>query len=96
MHLEEFRKIIKGKINLFEAKLKNYNVKLYLYKNEYVPEYRLIFEASSSEMKNPIQIDLPNGNWIDIDRNNNIKVTLFIDKDEMIKIIKTLKNQNIK
>ncbi|HIP62993.1 MAG TPA: hypothetical protein EYH04_02590 [Archaeoglobus profundus] len=90
--LESFYKIAKGDIVLFESEIESYKVKLYLHKNEYVPSYELILEISkpNSSFDDPIWIDLPNNMWIQIDKDYNVRIVKFLERDEAIQLLKNV------
>ena len=90
--LELFYKIAKGDIVLFESEIESTKVKLYLYKNEYVPSYELILEISkpNNNFDDPIWIDLPNNMWIQIDKDYNVRIVKSLERDEAIQLLKNV------
>jgi len=88
--VEEFRKIVKGRLVLFESAF----VKLYVYKNEYVPDYRLVLKIGK-ELGESIEIFLPNFTEIEIDKDCNITLTKYLSEREFEALLKNAKGVRV-
>ena len=95
--IEQFEKNVKCAVILFSGKIRDTDVELFLYKNDYVHDYRLVLRVSEKYIPDrPVYVDVPfkGDAHIEIDK-DHIKLIWYIDKEEAMQLLKTAKLMQI-